>query len=142
MRRAVPAGCATALGRQHAQNTYPVGQTLGQTASFRQMASEMLGVSRVMRKHLIRGDENGGGTVWRGARGANPGTGSQFPANCAGNSVPVPGLRSTHWRGIFTCDEGLSQARIDGLMTVQGRAETRPIAVQGENYLASSADGP
>jgi hypothetical protein len=26
-------------------------------------------------------------------RGANPGTDSQFPANCAGNSVSVPGLR-------------------------------------------------
>src|ERR1017187_7722034 len=27
------------------------------------------------------------------SRGANPGTDSQFPANCAGNSVSVPGLR-------------------------------------------------
>src|ERR1035438_5442526 len=28
-----------------------------------------------------------------GSRGANPGTDSQFPANCAGNLVSVPGLR-------------------------------------------------
>src|ERR1019366_462783 len=27
------------------------------------------------------------------SRGANPGTDSQFPANCAGNLVSVPGLR-------------------------------------------------
>src|ERR1017187_2076972 len=32
------------------------------------------------------------------SRGANPGTDSQFPANCAGNLVSVPGLRriATH----------------------------------------------
>src|ERR1019366_6282175 len=29
----------------------------------------------------------------RGGEGANPGTDSQFPANCAGNLVSVPGLR-------------------------------------------------
>src|ERR1035438_8656559 len=29
------------------------------------------------------------------SRGANPGTDSQFPANCAGNLVSVPGLRGT-----------------------------------------------
>src|ERR1035441_7537240 len=30
---------------------------------------------------------------WSISRGANPGTDSQFPANCAGNLVSVPGLR-------------------------------------------------
>ena len=31
-------------------------------------------------------------------RGANPWTDSQFPANCAGNLVSVPGLRRTGYR--------------------------------------------
>ena len=79
-------------------------------------------VSRVMRKHLIRGMKMGA-ALSGGASRANPGTGSQFPANCAGNSVPVPGLQSTHWRGIFERVEVVCQARRIGGLIPWGAAD-------------------
>src|ERR1035438_4507651 len=80
------------FGRTRPGEAFPVGQTLGQTASFRQTAPETWCQSRYEEAPHPAGWKRGG--VWRGQLGVGkPGTASQFQRR---ELVAVPALRRAH----------------------------------------------
>src|ERR1019366_5412506 len=69
----------------------------------------------------------------RASRGANPGTDSQFPANCAGNSVSVPGsptgLSGALWVNLSSQGQNIAKGknqRARLLYTAASAHQSRP----------------